>query len=227
MPMLQNAPPQTISRSAIQWSKHVSSRGRLSRSECRTCSIQYYLTQPLSLCPKIERKTRETLFSRVFAILFEKSNFCPKIQFCQTPNIFTSFSAKFFWHFFSWNQSCQQLKSPKPQHFHEFFIQKNRQFSQEIEVEFFDKNEDFEQCVFARKIMNNLPISELCGITPYFGSAGSPMLYFEVFFMWSNTINDSFLFIQFFMWPKTKVLSMTWSPSFKKLCTCTFSFYSI
>ena len=52
MPMLQNAPPQTISLVGIQWSKHVSSRGRLSRSECRTCSSQYYLTQPLSLCPK-------------------------------------------------------------------------------------------------------------------------------------------------------------------------------
>ena len=31
-------------------------------------------------------------------------------------------------HFFSGNQSCQQLKSTKPQHFHEFFSQKNRQF---------------------------------------------------------------------------------------------------
>ena len=50
--------------------------------------------------------------------LFEKSNFCPKIQFWQKPNIFTSFSPKFFWQFFSWNRSCQQLKSPKPQHFH-------------------------------------------------------------------------------------------------------------
>ena len=29
-----------------------------------------------------------------------------------------------FWQFFSWNQSCQQLKSPKPQHFHKFFTQK-------------------------------------------------------------------------------------------------------
>ena len=28
---------------------------------------------------------------------------------------------KFFWQIFSWNQSCQQLKSAKPQHFHEFF----------------------------------------------------------------------------------------------------------
>ena len=28
--------------------------------------------------------------------LFEKSNFCPKIQFYQNPNILTSFSPKFF-----------------------------------------------------------------------------------------------------------------------------------
>ena len=68
-----------------------------------------------------------------------KSKFCPKIQFWQNPNIFTSFSPKFFWQFFSWNQSCHQLKSPKPQHSHEFFAQKNRQFSREFKVEFLDK----------------------------------------------------------------------------------------
>ena len=39
-----------------------------------------------------------------------------------------SFSPKFFWQFFSWNQSCQQLKSPKPQHFHEFSPKTIRQF---------------------------------------------------------------------------------------------------
>jgi len=33
------------------------------------------------------------------------------------------FTPIFFSQFFSWNQSCQQLKSPKPQHFHEFFTQ--------------------------------------------------------------------------------------------------------
>ena len=120
----------------------------------------------------------EVLFWVQFAIcaiwyyyftLFEKSNFCQKIQFWQYHNIFTSFPPKlfltillvksklstakksrtkifsrvfhpkFFWQFFSWNQSCQQLKSPKPQHFHEFFTQKNRQFSWEIKVEFLDK----------------------------------------------------------------------------------------
>ena len=72
-----------------------------------------------------------------FDTLFEKSNFCPKIQFWQNHNIFTSFSPKFFWQFFSWNQSCQQLKSPKPQHFHEFFTQKIDNFL--IKVEFLDK----------------------------------------------------------------------------------------
>ena len=37
-----------------------------------------------------------------------KVKFLSKIQFWQNPNIFTSFSPKFFWQFFSWNQSCQQ-----------------------------------------------------------------------------------------------------------------------
>ena len=72
--------------------------------------------------------------------LFEKSNFCPKIQFWQNPNIFTSFSPKLFLTIFSWNQSCQQLKSLKPQHFHEFFTKKKiDNFLEEIQVEFLDK----------------------------------------------------------------------------------------
>ena len=33
--------------------------------------------------------------------LFEQSNFCPKIQFWQNPNIFTSFSHNFFFDNFS------------------------------------------------------------------------------------------------------------------------------
>ena len=59
----------------------------------------------------------------------------------QSPNVFTSFSPKiFFWQFFSWNQICQQLISPKPQHFHEFSPKTIRQFSRKIKVEFLDKN---------------------------------------------------------------------------------------
>ena len=68
-------------------------------------------------------------FNSDYSTLFEKSNFCPKIQFWpKTPTFSRVFRPNCFWQFFSWNQSCQQLKSSKPQHFHEFFTQKNRQF---------------------------------------------------------------------------------------------------
>ena len=49
----------------------------------------------------------------------KSSFFVQKFNFHKTPTFFTQF---FFW-IFSWNQSCQQLKSPKPQHFHEFFTE--------------------------------------------------------------------------------------------------------
>ena len=80
--------------------------------------------------------------------LFEKSNFCPKIQFWPNPNIFHEFfTLNFFLQFFSWNQSCPQLKSPKPQHFHEFSPKTIRQFFlRKSKLNFWTKNEDFEQC---------------------------------------------------------------------------------
>ena len=53
----------------------------------------------------------------------------------------------FFQQLFSWNQSCQQLKIPKPQHFHEFFTQKIDNFHWISKLNFWTKNEDFEQCV--------------------------------------------------------------------------------
>ena len=43
------------------------------------------------------------------------------VSFDKTPTFSRVFHPKFFWQFFSWNQSCQQLKCLKPQHFHEFF----------------------------------------------------------------------------------------------------------
>ena len=58
--------------------------------------------------------------------------FVQKFNFDNPPTFSRVFQPKFFWQFFSWNQSCQQLKSPKPQHFHEFFTQKNRHFFREI-----------------------------------------------------------------------------------------------
>ena len=71
-----------------------------------------------------------------------KVKFLSKNSILTTPQHFQDFFTQFFfffWQFISWNQSCQQLKSPKPQHFHEIFTQKNRQFSREIKVEFLDK----------------------------------------------------------------------------------------
>ena len=80
--------------------------------------------------------------------LFEKSNFCQKIQFWQNPNILTSFSSQIFWQFFSWKQSCQQLKNLKPQHFRDFFTQKIDNFFGKSKLNFWTKHEDFEQCVW-------------------------------------------------------------------------------
>ena len=54
--------------------------------------------------------------------------FVQKFDFDKTPTFSRVFHPNFFDQFFSWNQSCQQLKSPEPQHFHEFFTPKNRQF---------------------------------------------------------------------------------------------------
>ena len=81
---------------------------------------------------------------KIVATHYLKSQtFVQKFNFDKIPTFSRVFHPTFFWQYFSWNQSCQQLKSPKPQHFHEFFTPKNRQFSLEIKVEFLDKNLTF------------------------------------------------------------------------------------
>ena len=75
-----------------------------------------------------------------------KVNFLSKNSILTKPQHFLEFS-KFFWQFFSWNQSCQQLKSPKPQHFYEFFTpKKSTIFLGKSKLNFWTKNEDFERC---------------------------------------------------------------------------------
>ena len=71
--------------------------------------------------------------------------FVQKFNFDKTPTFSRVFHPKVFWQFFSWNQSCQQLKSPKPQHFHEFFTPKIDNFLGKSKLDFWTKNEDFEQ----------------------------------------------------------------------------------
>ena len=72
--------------------------------------------------------------------------FVQKFNLDKTPTFSRVFHANFFWQFFSWNQSCQQLKCPIPQHFHEFFTQKIDNFLGKSKLNFWTKNEDFEQC---------------------------------------------------------------------------------
>ena len=57
-----------------------------------------------------------------------KVKFLTKYSIWQSPTFIRVFHQIIFWQFFSWNQSCQQLKSPKPMHFHEFLLKTIRQF---------------------------------------------------------------------------------------------------
>jgi len=94
-----------------------------------------------------------SVWDDVYKILkthYSKSQMFGQIfNFDKTPTFSRVFHPKFFWQFFSWNQSCQELKSPKPQHFHEFFTHKKiHNFLGKSKLIFWTKNQDFEQCVF-------------------------------------------------------------------------------
>ena len=94
-----------------------------------------------------------------------KVNFLSKNSILTNPNIFTSFSPNFFFlQFFSLTQRCQKLKSPKPKHFHEFFSpQKIDNFLGKSKLNFWTKNQDFEQCNFSDSIRKHtFPIKEKC-----------------------------------------------------------------
>ena len=60
----------------------------------------------------------------LFIHTIRKVKFLSKNSILTNPNIFKSIYPKFFGQFFSWNHSRQQLISPKPQHFREFFTPK-------------------------------------------------------------------------------------------------------
>ena len=57
--------------------------------------------------------------------LFEKSNFCPKIQFWQNSNIFTSFSPKLFLTIFLVKSKLSTAKKSKTAAFARVFAQNN------------------------------------------------------------------------------------------------------
>ena len=68
-----------------------------------------------------------------------KVKFLPKNSILTNPTFSRVFHQIFFWQFFSWNQSCQQLKSPKSQHFHEFFTPKIDNFLGKSKLNFWTK----------------------------------------------------------------------------------------
>ena len=77
---------------------------------------------------------RKVKFVSKNSILTKLYNFLGKSMLsttkkCKSPTFSRVFHPIFFWQFFQWNQSFQQLKSPKPQHFHEFSPKTIRQFS--------------------------------------------------------------------------------------------------
>ena len=82
------------------------------------------LVIPVSLKESGKQKENK-LFSRknlVGEAHYSKSHFLSKNSILtKNPTFSRVFHPNLFWQFFSWNQSCQQLKSPKPQHFREFF----------------------------------------------------------------------------------------------------------
>ena len=87
-----------------------------------------------------------SLFFSFFHTLFIFEHTIRKVKILSKNSIFTKpqhfhefFTQFFSWQFFSWNQSCQQLKSSKPHHFHEFFTQKVDNFLGKSKVEFLDK----------------------------------------------------------------------------------------
>ena len=73
----------------------------------------------LSSC-KVLKNILKKSQSRISAVCLLRTHYWKNQIFVHKFNSKFSqvFHPNFFWQFFSWNQNCQQLKSPKPQHFH-------------------------------------------------------------------------------------------------------------
>ena len=118
-----------------------------------------------------------------------------KVKFLSKNSILTKkptfsrvFHPNFFWQFFSWNQSCHQLRSLKPQHFHEFFTPiKIDNFLGKSKLNFWTKNEDFEQCA-ERKRATKYSLEDSWWITSDFFEfdhefwMNEKIVFFSVFF---------------------------------------------
>ena len=73
------------------------------------------------------------LKTKLYETHYSKSH-CPKIQFWQNPNIFTSFSPTIFLTIFFVKSKLPTAKKSKPQHFREFFTQKIDNFLCKVQI---------------------------------------------------------------------------------------------
>ena len=89
--------------------------------------------------------------------------FVQKFNFDRTSTFSRVFHSIFFWQLFSWNPSCQQLKSPKPQHFHEFSPQKIDSFLEKSKLNFGHKWRF--RTVWLQCNRNKIQISKECSST--------------------------------------------------------------
>ena len=82
----------------------------------------------------------QNVSSKVRLAHYSKSQiFVQKFNFDKTPTFSRVFHQTFFLTIFL-------VKSPDSHHFHEFFTQKNDNFHGKLKLNFWTKNEDFEQC---------------------------------------------------------------------------------
>ena len=124
-----------------------------------TCHrIHYFNEETLMRC---EKKTLKKFFKglktslrrpssegSISHTLFEKSNFCPKIQFWQNPNVFESFLPKFFLTIFLVKSKLSTAKKSKTTTFSwVFYPKKSTIFLGKSKLNFWTKNEDFEQWI--------------------------------------------------------------------------------
>ena len=108
------------------------------------------LVIPVSLKESGKQKENK-LFSRknlVGEAHYSKSHFfVQKFNFDQTPNIFKSFSPKFILTIFRVKSKLPTAKKPKTTTFSRVFPpKKNDNFLGKSKLNFWTKNEDFEQC---------------------------------------------------------------------------------
>ena len=95
---------------------------RVSLKNPEKSEFQIGKKSPIHTIRKVKFLSKNSILTKLYNFLGKSKLSTTKK--CETPTFSRVFHPNFFWQFFLWNQSCQQLKSPKPQHLHEFLTPK-------------------------------------------------------------------------------------------------------